>query len=244
MNKYKLDIYTVKRQEQTYHGSIVFGSDKQIKEIFDYLRFGGGNLALEGLAISYYTLKEYTIIQITDFGRGGAFYADLIKGNINIHILLPFSEENNGNIMVEEYILVENSYNEGVLTQKDIEELRENNIYIVESGHWYNWGASSFLENFSINIISNFATDLIKKLIPKRNNENDIKTFKFTTKIKEELANIYNIRLETLFLESYSKNDTSEEFIIFRNLTHRFSLKVINQEIVDLKAEKLENYII
>ena len=112
----------------------------------------------------------------------------------------------------------------------------------MKSEYLYEWGATGFWGNYLIGVASSLSVLIIDKLVSFGFPVDSIKRFKLPSKIRKSLASEYNINPDSLFLESYSK----EEEIIkvsFRNIAYRFHLTIKEGELVDLITEKLDKFI-
>lgn len=248
MKKFKIDIYTLTESgthssDQIYFGSIVFETENTTSWVFDFLRHAGGQMAIEGIEIKTYEFEEYTLISLTDFLRAGDFYKNLIYGSKDLNVtnnLFPDKEFTVDN--EPEYLIIGDDAVAEQYKESDFEFLKDYKQTVVKSEYLYEWGATGFWENYLIGVASSLSVLIIDKLISVGFPVDSIKRFKLPSKIRKSLASEYNINPDSLFLESYRK----EEEIIkvsYRNIAYRFHLTIKEGELIELVTEKLDKLV-
>jgi len=248
MKKFKIDIYTLTESashssDHIYFGSIVFETEMKSSWVFDFLHHAGGQMAIEGIEIKTYNFEDYSLITVTDFFRDGDFFKNLIYNSQDLNITnKPFLDKQFTTDNEPEYLIIGDDTVAELYTENDFDFLKEYKQTVVKSEYLYEWGATGFWENYFIGVASSLSVLIIDKLVSIGFPIDSIKRFKLPSKIRKFLANEYNIHPDSLFLESYSK----EEEIIkasFRNMTYRFHLTIKDGELVEIKTEKLDKYI-
>ncbi len=248
MKKYKIDIYTLTESgnhssNNIYYGSIVFETKSDASWVFDFLHHAGGQMAIEGIEIKTYEFEEYTLISLTDFFRDGDFFKNLIYSSKDLKVtnrLFPdkqFTADNE-----PEYLIIGDAAVAELYAESEFDFLKDYKQTVVKSEYLYEWGATGFWGNYLIGVASSLSVLIIDKLVSFGFPVDSIKRFKLPSKIRKSLASEYNINPDSLFLESYSK----EEEIIkvsFRNIAYRFHLTIKEGELVDLITEKLDKFI-
>jgi len=246
----KIDITTRKVKashsgENNYFGSIVFETDKDIKWILDFLHHAGGGIAIEGIEIISYDIKDYSIIELNDFVRDGNYFKKIIYNcsdfritNSHIDDVIFLIDDDNDYLIISDIAAVEIFHSSDKSSNLD-----DFTCVSLRSESLFEWGASGFLENYIASIASGLTLMLIDKLISVGISIDNIKVFKLPTKIKKILRYEYKINPDSLFLESYHKDKDGTISTVFRNISHRFYLKVVDNELVDIEALKLNKYL-
>lgn len=248
MKKYKIDIYTLaesgdRSSDQIYFGSIVFETENTPSWVFDFLHHAGGQMAIEGMEIKTYEFEEYTLISLTDFLRDGDFFKNLIYSSKNLNVTNNLFFDKQFTVDNEsEYLIIEDDAVAESCTESDFNFLKDYKQTVVKSEHLYEWGATGFWENYLIGVASSLSVVIIDKLISFGFLVDSIKRFKLPSKIRKSIASEYDINPDSLFLESYRK----EEEIIkvsFRNIAYRFHLTIKEGELIELVAEELDKLV-
>ena len=247
--KYKVDIYALTEKasyssDKIYFGSIIFETDKEAKWVFDFLHHAGGQMAIEGIEIITYNFDDYSLIQITDFFRDGDFYKDLIYNCKDFQVTnRPFIDKSFTSDNEPEYLIIGDDSVAEMFTEDDLVFLKDYQQTVVKSEYLYEWGATGFWENYLVGVASSLSVVIIDKLVSIGFPIDSIKKFKLPTKIRKSLASEYNISPDSLYLESYTKNEDGIITASFRNIAYRFHLTIKNGELVELKTENLNKYI-
>lgn len=248
MKKYKIDIYTLSESanhssDHLYYGSIVFETENNPNQVFDFLHHAGGQMAIEGIEIKTYEFEEYTLISLTDFFREGDFFKNLIYSSQELRVTNQIFTDRQFTIDNEpEYFIIGDDAVAELYTDSDFDFLKDYNQTVVKSEYLYEWGATGFWENYLIGVASSLSVLIIDKLVSFGFPVDSIKRFKLPSKIRKHLANEYNINPDSLFLESYSKDEAIVK-ATFRNIAYRFHLTIKEGELVELIAERLDKLI-
>lgn len=246
---FKIDIFTLTEKashssDKVYFGSIVFRTGKDLKSVFDFLHYGGGLMAIEGIEIITFDFEHYSIIQLTDFLRGGDFYKNLIYNNSDFQI--SNSEIKDKFLTTDsdyDYLIIGDDSVAEMFSESDVAFLKDYEGTIIKSDYLYEWGSTAYWEKYFASIASGLTLKIIDKLTSIGFPESSIQSFKLPQKIKEALANEYKITVDSLFLESYDKDENGKISTIFRNTTYRFYITMNKDEMVDLKTENLNKYV-
>lgn len=248
IKKYKIDIYTLTESgnhssNQNYFGSVVFETDNKASWVFDFLHHAGGQIVIEGIEIKTYEFEDYTLISLTDFFRDGDFYKNLIYGSKGLNITNNLFPDKQFTVDNEpEYLIIGDDAVAEQFTESDFDFLKDYKQTVVKSEYLYECGATGFWENYLIGVASSLSVLIVDKLVSFGFPVDSIKRFKLPSKIRKSLASEYNINPDSLFLESYRK----EEEIIrvsFRNVVYRFHLTIKEGELVDIITEKLDKLV-
>lgn len=243
---FKIDIFQLYElgnydSKTFYYGSLTGTTNKGFSDLISV--FHRSNFCIEGLRINAYNLKELVIIELTGFLVDGEYLKniilnsnDLLIENNNIDEILIKKNEDS------DYIIFSDEISDIDFSEIKLEMFNDSNLVFIENVSIVEWGASSYIENFILNIVSNLTSSFIEKILKKGLISDSISRFKLPTKIKNKIANEYNINPNTLFLESYYK-DNNSEFITFRNLYFKIEIILENGELKSLKRNELNKYI-
>ena len=249
MNKFKIDIYATKKniiyiKKIQYYGSFVFETDKDTEWAFNFLQLGGGQLIKEGTEIKVYNLDNYTLIQITDFFREGDFYKDLIYGTDELLVTnISFIDNEISSENETVYFLIEGDNLDDVEIDKITSLLQNDKHNSIKLTYSYERGLSAFWENYIIGVLSSVSVTILDKLISFGISKDKIKSFKLSADIKKKLAKEYNMNPDSLFLESYNKEEDGKIHITYRKISFKVHLQLKNGELLQLKTESLTKYI-
>jgi len=248
MKKFKIDIYNLEENfshssSRIYFGSILFESSWNNKSVNDFLLHAGGEMINEGIEMLTFNFPDYTVIQLTDFGREGNFYQELIYSNKNFQIKNELFSDNQFTINDDdEYLIIGDDTTDELLSEDDLKFFKDYQGNLIKTEYHYEWGASGFWENYIIGIASSLTVEVISRLVSIGFPKKSIRKFKLPSKIKNFLSEEYQIDPKSLFMESYSNKDGIIE-ANFRNVKFRFELRIKDGELVDLKTEKLDKLI-
>lgn len=249
MKKFKLDIYTSIEKSsynttKEYYGSFIFETEKDTEWVFNFLQLGGGQLINEGTEIEVYHLRNYTLIQITDFFREGSFYKNLIYGTEELVVTnIPFLDNEILSENETVYFLIEGDNLDDVEIDKITSLLQNDKHNSIKLTYSYEWGLSAFWENYIIGVLSSVSVTILDKLTSFGISKDKIKSFKLSADIKKKLAKEYNMNPDSLFLESYNKDEDGKIHITYRNISFKVHLQLKKGEVINLKTESLTRYI-
>lgn len=246
---FKIDIYQLQElgihgSEKYYYGSLSGETNKDFQYLIDLFHKGGQEtLCIEGLGIVSYKLEELTIIELTGFLVDGEYLKNIAIDSKELQITNnslhePTIEKEDDS----DFIIVGDDETFEIISNSDFEFLNDTEIVLIESQNIVEWGASGFFENYVINVLSNLTSSVIEKLISIGIPENSITKFSLPNKIKNKIAKEYNVKPNSLFLESYQK-DNSTEYITYRNIYLKIHIVIENGELISLNAENLNKYL-
>lgn len=249
MNKYKIDIFAknnsnLNADDVSYFGSILIETELSRCSVVKFLQNHGGDISAEGIEIKTFELDDYTLMTITDFVRDGYVYTDLIYRNQDYQTFKqPLQEKTTALLEDFEYLIIKLESLEVVNGAGKAVILLENNAQKVIRYHYqYEWGCSAFFENLLVNVTANLTSSIIEKLYNLGLKADNVERYVLPIKIKKSLASLYKINPDTLFLESYIKDQEIIK-VNFRNVSYHFSLQITDGELVALRAEKLDKLI-
>jgi hypothetical protein len=242
----KIDIFQLTElgnhsSDNFYFGSLIGQTNKKFEDLIRI--FHRENFCTEGLKINAYNLNDLAIIELTGFLVDGEYLKNIVLNSKDIEI----TNDNLGEIDIQniedsEFIILNDEATNITFPEINSDLYNDDNLILVKNISIVEWGASSYLENFIINIISNFTSTFIEKFLKKGITLDAITKFKLPTKIKTKIANEYNIKPNSLFLESYHKVN-STEYISFRSLYFKVEIVLEKGELLSLKTESLNKYL-
>ena len=246
---FKIDIYQLQElgihgSEKLYYGSLIGHTNKDFQFLIDLFHKGGKEtLCIEGLAIVSFKLEEIFIIELTGLLVDGEYLKNIALNSKELLITNntleePTIQENDDS----DFIIVGDDSTSEIFSINDFKVLKNDEIIIIESQNIFEWGASGFFENYVINVLSNLTSNLIEKLISVGIPQDSISKFRLPNKIKNKIAKEYNVKPNSLFLESYHKENLTEN-ITFRNVYLKIHIHLENGELVSLDAENLNKYL-
>lgn len=247
--KFKIDIYQLKElgnhgSEKIYVGSLTGYTTKDLQYLIDIFHKGGKEtICIEGLSIRSFKITDLALLELTGFLVDGEFLKNIaLKSKelqiTNDDIQEPIIERNNES----DFLIVGDDLSEEVVTNNDFSFLQENEIVLIESQNIVEWGASGFFENYIINVLSNLTSSVIEKLVSIGIPKSSISKFSLPNNVKKKIAKEYNIDSNSLFLESYHK-ENSTEYITFRNFYLKVNIVLENGELISLNTENLNKYL-
>ncbi|WP_294214556.1 hypothetical protein [uncultured Chryseobacterium sp.] len=245
---FKIDIYQLQElgiheSEKFYFGSLTGQTNKDFQYLINLFHYGKKTLCIEGLSIVSFKIDELTIIELTGFLVDGEYLKNIAVNSKELKITNQKLDE--PTIQKEDnsdFIIIGDDQTYEIFSNNDFEFLKEKEIVLIESQNIAEWGASGFFENYIINVLSNFTSSIIEKLISIGIPENSISKFKLPNKVKNVIAKEYNVKQNSLFLESYQK-DNSTEYITYRNIYLKVHIVLDNGELISLDAEDLNKYL-
>lgn len=238
---FKIDIYQLKEladhgSEIFYFGSLTGKTNKDVQHLINLFHF-------EGLRIISYNLNDLIIIELTGFLIDGDHLKNIARSSEELQIInkdikeIIIQKEDNS-----DFVIIENNQTYETFSEYNLEFLKENETVLIESQNIVEWGASGFFETYIVNVISNLTSTLIENLLSKGISKDSISRFNLPNNIKRKIAKEYNIKPNSLFLESFRKENSSE-FITYRNTYFKVNLVIENSELVSLNVEHLNKYI-
>jgi len=247
--KYKIDIFTIRNidigpDDWEYFGSIAFESSMPRNAVFDFLHYGGGSFAYEGLIINDYQFTDYVIITIKDYRRNGEVWINLLRTSNDLEVFNPIIES-------EVYATGE-SIEYFVISEDDSGELSIHGVYeilkqeygkAIRSKYLCEYGCTGFWENFLIGVASSAFVTIADRLIEIGFQKSRIKSFRLPDKAKKLIANEYGVNEGTLFIDSYYDDNNGTRVIVLKNIEYQFAITFLCDEVKEFKAQKLTRFL-
>jgi hypothetical protein len=226
-----------------YYGSTIIETSLELKKLEQLLVYDGEFIS-EAISWNIAELEDITVINICDFGARTKqiFYSLQDNNQITIIDLQAQKLSLSTTVNFESDIFILENVEDGVDLSEIEKSLKNQSTSYYSLQTHYNWGASYFVTKVVASITSKVAIELTKQLLKKGINfYYHIQNSK-TKFVRDYIQDQYNANKDNLWLDSYSKHENKESFIL-RDLNTEYHIDMVGVKIISSSKKDLRNYL-